>query len=81
MSAARTYTKADLLEFKPRHDSFVGIDSDGCIFPTMEIKQNCSHGALSPCGTTPRQSGAATGRIGHVVRSIALAEQTRRKMP
>jgi len=25
--------------FTPRHDYFVGIDSDGCVFPTMEIKQ------------------------------------------
>ncbi len=27
-----------LLAFKPRHDFFVGIDSDGCVFDTMEIK-------------------------------------------
>jgi len=25
--------------FKPRHSFFVGIDSDGCVFDTMEIKQ------------------------------------------
>jgi len=25
--------------FTPHHDFFVGIDSDGCVFPTMELKQ------------------------------------------
>ena len=28
-----------LKEFKPKYDFFVGIDSDGCVFDTMEIKQ------------------------------------------
>ena len=28
-----------LKEFKPEHEFFVGIDSDGCVFDTMEIKQ------------------------------------------
>ena len=38
------FTQADLLNFQPRHTSFVGIDSDGCVFPTMEIKQKqCFH--------------------------------------
>jgi len=27
-----------LLAFKPQHSYFVGIDSDGCVFDTMEIK-------------------------------------------
>jgi phosphoglycolate phosphatase-like HAD superfamily hydrolase len=27
-----------LLELKPRHSFFVGIDSDGCVFDSMEIK-------------------------------------------
>ncbi|NIV35959.1 MAG: HAD family hydrolase, partial [Anaerolineae bacterium] len=27
-----------LAELKPRHGFFVGIDSDGCAFDTMEIK-------------------------------------------
>ncbi len=40
----RVFTRADLINFKPEHDSFVGIDSDGCVFPTMEIKQKkCIH--------------------------------------
>ena len=28
-----------LTEFKPRHGFFIGVDSDGCAFDTMEIKQ------------------------------------------
>ena len=32
------YTK-ELKDFKPGHDFFIGIDSDGCAFDTMEIKQ------------------------------------------
>ena len=28
-----------LVTFKPQHEFFVGIDSDGCVFDTMEIKQ------------------------------------------
>jgi len=31
--------KEKLHAFKPRHSFFVGIDSDGCVFDTMEIKQ------------------------------------------
>jgi phosphoglycolate phosphatase-like HAD superfamily hydrolase len=30
--------KEKLLAFKPRHAYFVGIDSDGCVFDSMEIK-------------------------------------------
>ncbi len=30
---------APLREMKPEHEFFVGIDSDGCVFDTMEIKQ------------------------------------------
>ena len=30
--------QARLREFKPRHEFFVGIDSDGCAFDTMEVK-------------------------------------------
>jgi len=29
----------ELIEFKPQHGFFVGIDSDGCVFDTMGIKQ------------------------------------------
>ena len=41
---ARGFTREDLINFKPRHDFFVGIDSDGCVFPTMALKQKkCFH--------------------------------------
>lgn len=44
MSEDRAYTKEDLTGFKPKHSTFVGIDSDGCVFDTMEIKQKqCFH--------------------------------------
>lgn len=32
-------TAADLAALCPAHDSFVGVDSDGCVFDTMEVKQ------------------------------------------
>ncbi len=28
-----------LIDFKPQHDFFIGIDSDGCAFDAMELKQ------------------------------------------
>jgi phosphoglycolate phosphatase-like HAD superfamily hydrolase len=31
-------TKEDLKSLKPRHEFFIGIDSDGCAFPSMELK-------------------------------------------
>lgn len=44
MKPNRGFTRDALINFKPQHDAFVGIDSDGCIFPTMEIKQKqCIH--------------------------------------
>jgi phosphoglycolate phosphatase-like HAD superfamily hydrolase len=35
----KEFTRNDLINFLPRFDTFVGIDSDGCVFDTMEIKQ------------------------------------------
>ena len=44
MDQQLVYTKDDLINLKPEHDTFVGIDSDGCVFDTMEIKQKqCFH--------------------------------------
>ena len=44
MSRAPAFHKDDLVNLKRAHDAFVGIDSDGCVFPTMEIKQKqCFH--------------------------------------
>ena len=31
--------KHHLAGYQPRHDALVGLDSDGCVFPTMERKQ------------------------------------------
>ena len=31
-------TKEDLKNLKPRREFFIGIDSDGCVFPSMELK-------------------------------------------
>ena len=33
------FTREDLIEFERRHETLVGIDSDGCVFGTMEVKQ------------------------------------------
>ena len=33
------FTRDDLINFKPKHCFFVGIDSDGCVFDSMEPKQ------------------------------------------
>lgn len=47
MPAREPNTKDDLIHFKPQHATFVGIDSDGCVFDTMEIKQKqCFHGLI-----------------------------------
>ena len=40
----RKLLKNNLSEFIPAHRFFVGVDSDGCVFDTMEIKQKkCFH--------------------------------------
>jgi hypothetical protein len=31
--------QSGLKNFKPVHDFFIGVDSDGCVFDTMEVKQ------------------------------------------
>ncbi len=44
MTKSILFTKDDLVNLKPTHATFVGIDSDGCVFDTMEIKQKqCFH--------------------------------------
>ncbi len=43
----KEFKKTDLINFLPRFKTFVGIDSDGCIFDTMETKQkNHFHPAI-----------------------------------
>ena len=42
-----TCTRDDLKALAHRHPTFVGVDSDGCVFDTMEIKQKqCFHGQI-----------------------------------
>lgn len=42
------FTRHALTNFQPRHDFFVGVDSDGCVFDTMAIKQKqCFHGLIA----------------------------------
>lgn len=44
MNKTHVFTRDNLINFKPEHDFFTGIDSDGCVFPTMDIKQKkCFH--------------------------------------
>ncbi|MCD6553837.1 MAG: HAD family hydrolase [Anaerolineae bacterium] len=52
-----------LLELKPRYDFFIGIDSDGCAFDTMEIKhKECfcpniiKHWGLQPVSKYAREA-------------------------
>jgi phosphoglycolate phosphatase-like HAD superfamily hydrolase len=43
----REFHKEDLINFLPKFETFVGIDSDGCVFDTMEAKQkNHFHPAI-----------------------------------
>lgn len=38
----------DLQNLEKQHDSFVGIDSDGCVFDSMAVKQKlCFHGLIA----------------------------------
>ncbi len=39
---AGVYTRSDLIALQPRHDALIGVDSDGCVFDSMEVKQ-CRH--------------------------------------
>ncbi len=41
------FGKSDLIHLARHHDAFVGLDSDGCVFPTMELKQKqCFHAEI-----------------------------------
>lgn len=43
----RAFTKENLLQLKPTHDTMVCVDSDGCVFDTMELKQKqCFHSEI-----------------------------------
>ncbi len=44
MTKSILFSRDDLANLKPEYTTFVGIDSDGCVFDTMEIKQKqCFH--------------------------------------
>ena len=52
-----------LIDFQPKHEFFVGIDSDGCAFDAMEIKhKECfipntiKHWGLQPVSTLTRET-------------------------
>jgi len=58
-----TYRQDDLVELKQTKTTFVGVDSDGCVFDTMEIKQKIcfhplilSHWKLEPIEQYVRES-------------------------
>lgn len=39
-----SYNQGDLRDLRPAHDFFVGVDSDGCVFASMTVKQcECFH--------------------------------------
>ncbi len=42
----QTYSKDDLIELKPDHDVLIAIDSDGCVFDSMSIKQRIFHDGI-----------------------------------
>jgi phosphoglycolate phosphatase-like HAD superfamily hydrolase len=59
-----TDPQAPLKQFQPKHDFFVGVDSDGCAFDTMEIKhKECfipniiKHWDLQPVSKYAREAG------------------------
>lgn len=39
----QSWHKDDLVRFKPKHDALIAIDSDGCVFDSMTIKQRIFH--------------------------------------
>ena len=41
-----TYSQQDFVDFTPRHDLFFGIDSDGCVFDSMTVKQRIFHDGI-----------------------------------
>lgn len=44
MRESLVFAREDLRSLEPKHAFFVGVDSDGCVFDTMELKQKqCFH--------------------------------------
>ncbi|MFA7256322.1 MAG: HAD hydrolase-like protein [Kiritimatiellales bacterium] len=42
----KNWHKDDLVHLKPKHDVLVAIDSDGCVFDSMTIKQRIFHAGI-----------------------------------
>jgi phosphoglycolate phosphatase-like HAD superfamily hydrolase len=42
----KTWHKDDLIHLKPKHDVLIAIDSDGCVFDSMAIKQRIFHAGI-----------------------------------
>ncbi len=42
----QTYSREDLIDLKANHDVLVAIDSDGCVFDSMTIKQRVFHDGI-----------------------------------
>jgi len=41
-----SWSKDDLIQFKPKHSVLIAIDSDGCVFDSMTIKQRIFHDGI-----------------------------------
>jgi len=61
-------TRQDLIAFRPGHAYFVAVDSDGCVFDTMELKQRrcfhpliVSHWRLEAVADAVRETAAFVG--------------------
>ena len=47
MAHSPAFSRDDLTAHQPQHDALVCIDSDGCVFDSMELKQKqCFHGEI-----------------------------------
>jgi phosphoglycolate phosphatase-like HAD superfamily hydrolase len=42
----KIWCKDDLIQFKPKYDVLIAIDSDGCVFDSMTIKQRIFHDGI-----------------------------------
>ena len=42
----QTWRKEDLIHLKKRHDVLVAVDSDGCVFDSMTVKQRIFHSGI-----------------------------------
>lgn len=77
--------QAPLKEFQPQHDFFVGIDSDGCVFDSMEIKhKECfipniiKHWNLQPVSKYARRAARANDALFYPVNPEGEEESWKR---